>query len=114
MAIKNKKTKSKTNRNGDRRHNGASRSKAPLPAKDARNGVPTLPSKAEDTSLRTYAIPDFRLEHPNFTVRQAIEKDKDGTEHVRYEVEGDLSAPVPPIRDSKYLNKQQAIEIYRY
>jgi pyruvate dehydrogenase E1 component alpha subunit/2-oxoisovalerate dehydrogenase E1 component alpha subunit len=33
---------------------------------------------------------------------------------VRYEVSGDLSAPVPPIRDSKYLSKQQCIEIYRW
>jgi len=51
---------------------------------------------------------------PTSASRQAIEKDKDGTEHVRYEVTGDLSAPVPPIRDSKYLSKQQCIEIYRY
>ena len=27
---------------------------------------------------------------------------------------GNLSAPAPPLRDSKYLNKQQSIEIYRY
>ncbi|PYV94247.1 MAG: hypothetical protein DMG90_00130, partial [Acidobacteria bacterium] len=31
-----------------------------------------------------------------------------------YEVEGDLNTPVPPIRDSNYLSKQQCIEIYRY
>ncbi|HKV81648.1 MAG TPA: thiamine pyrophosphate-dependent enzyme, partial [Candidatus Sulfotelmatobacter sp.] len=64
--------------------------------------------------LRTYEIPDFRLEHPQFSVRQLTEKDKTGQEHVSYEVTGDLEAPVPPIRDSKYLDKQQAIEIYRY
>ncbi len=33
---------------------------------------------------------------------------------IRYEVSGDLSSPVPPIRDSKYLSKQQCIEIYRW
>jgi TPP-dependent pyruvate/acetoin dehydrogenase alpha subunit len=58
---------------------------------------------------RTYTIADHRLERPQFTLRQV--RGKDG---VRYEVEGDLSAPVPPIRDSKYLSKQQCIEIYRW
>ena len=58
---------------------------------------------------RTYSIPDFRLEKPNFTVRQ-IRKG----EACRYEVSGDLSAPAPPIRDSKYLGKQQCIELYRW
>ena len=106
----NKKTKSKRNSNGSRPRNG---SKALLLAKNARNGAPKS-SLAEHSGLRTYSIPDYRLEHPDFTVRQAIEKHKDCTEHVRYEVEGDLDAPVPPIRDSKYLSKQQAVEIYRY
>jgi TPP-dependent pyruvate/acetoin dehydrogenase alpha subunit len=67
-----------------------------------------------NSDLRSYLIPDYRLERPDFTVRQAIEKHKDGTEHVRYEVEGNLSAPVPPIRDSKCLDRKQSIEIYRY
>ena len=58
---------------------------------------------------RTYTIPDYRLEKPDFTVRQ-IRKG----EICCYEVGGDLSAPAPPIRDSKYLNKQQCIEIYRW
>jgi TPP-dependent pyruvate/acetoin dehydrogenase alpha subunit len=69
---------------------------------------------AEASELRTYSIPDYRLERATFTVRQVTEKDKRGHEHVRYEVEGDLNAPVPPIRDSKYLDQKQAIEIYRY
>ena len=55
---------------------------------------------------RTYSIPDYRLEKPNFSVRQ-IRKG----EQCCYEVSGDLNAPVPPIRDSKYLSKQQCIEI---
>ncbi|MGA9304765.1 MAG: hypothetical protein WBW31_05095, partial [Candidatus Sulfotelmatobacter sp.] len=94
MAIKKKNSRNGTN--GNRRRNGASQS--------------TLPT----TDVRTYSIPDMRLEHPDLTVRQAIEKDRDGTEHVRYEVTGNLNAPVPPIRDSKYLDKKQCIEIYRY
>ena len=61
------------------------------------------------TSERRYSIPDFRLEKPSFTVRQVRDGDT-----VRYEVDGDLSAPVPPIRESKYLDKKQCIEIYRW
>src|SRR4051812_45664482 len=58
---------------------------------------------------RTFEIPDYRLEKPAFTVRQ-IRKG----EECCYEVSGDLNAPAPPIRDSKYLNRQQCIEIYRW
>jgi len=58
---------------------------------------------------RVYSIPDYRLEKPSFTIRQLRKGDE-----VRYEVEGDLTAPVPPIRESKYLIKQQHIEIYRW
>jgi len=71
-------------------------------------------AKSAAPQLRTYTIPDLRLEHPDLSIHQSIEKDKDGAEHVRYEVTGNLDAPVPPIRDSKYLTKQQAIEIYRF
>ena len=80
----------------------------------SRNGSPPGAKTLANSDLRTYSIPDYRLEHPDLTVRQAIEKDKDGTERVRYEVGGNLDAPVPPIRDSKYLTKRQAVEIYRY
>ncbi len=114
--------------NGNRSRNGNSRPKAPILAKAARNGAPKAGAigsaqgkngapKAESANgsgLRTYSIPDYRLEHPDYSVRQLVEKDKDGTQHVRYEVSGDLDAPVPPIRESKYLDKRQAIEIYRY
>lgn len=58
---------------------------------------------------RTYTILDYRLEQPSFTLRQ-ICTDKG----VCYEVDGDLSQPAPPIRGSKYLSKQQVIEIYRW
>ena len=73
----------------------------------SRNGLrsvqPALPQQ------RTYSIPDFRFEKPNFTVRQMRSGDT-----CRYEVSGDLSVPAPPIRESKYLSKQQCIELYRW
>ena len=75
--------------------------------KPSKNG--TRPSAPALPQQRTYAIPDHRLEKPDFTVRQVRKGDD-----IHYEVSGDLSAPVPPIRDSKYLNKQQCIEIYRW
>src|SRR5437016_7234677 len=61
------------------------------------------------TNQRTYTISDYRLEKPAFQVRQLRVGDE-----LQYEVTGDLSAPVPPIRDSKYLSKKQCIEIYRW
>ncbi len=64
---------------------------------------------AASQSQRTYTIADYRLESPDFRVRQVRDGDA-----VRYEVEGDLSAAVPPIRESKYLDKKQCLEIYRW
>ena len=59
---------------------------------------------------RTYTILDYRLEQPSFTLRQVR-----AGESVRYEVEsGDLSAPAPPLRESRYLSAKQVIEIYRW
>jgi TPP-dependent pyruvate/acetoin dehydrogenase alpha subunit len=70
---------------------------------------PLKPAVA-DGDLRTYTIHDYRLEKPRFTLRQVRTGDE-----VRYEVEsGDLSAPAPPIRESKYLTREQCIEIYRW
>jgi TPP-dependent pyruvate/acetoin dehydrogenase alpha subunit len=67
-------------------------------------------SQKQNGDLRSYSIPDYRLEKPTFTVRQVRVGDR-----VRYEVEsGDLSKPAAPIRDSKYLTKQQTIGIYRW
>jgi TPP-dependent pyruvate/acetoin dehydrogenase alpha subunit len=58
---------------------------------------------------RTYTIADYRLEKPEFSLHQVRVGDT-----IRYEVEGDLSAPVPPLRDSTYLSKKQCIDIYRW
>src|SRR5208337_4883701 len=60
--------------------------------------------------LRSYTIRDYRLEKPSFTVRQVRAGDE-----VRYEVEsGDFSSAPPPILESKYLSREQCIEIYRW
>ena len=71
---------------------------------------------APKTNSRSYPILDYRLEKPNFTLRQIVTRKNDGTgNEMRYEVEsGDLSAPAPPLRDSQYLSRQQIIEIYRW
>ncbi len=64
---------------------------------------------AEYNGARTYTIPDYRLERPEFSVQLTLDGDE-----AHYEVVGDLSAPVPPIRDSRYLTRAQAIEIYYF
>jgi TPP-dependent pyruvate/acetoin dehydrogenase alpha subunit len=61
------------------------------------------------TSVRTYEIPDYRLERPEFRVYQSGEGSS-----VEYKIEGDLSAAAPPIRDSKSLTREQCIAIYRW
>src|SRR5882762_3498969 len=67
-------------------------------------------AQSSPNGVRTYSIPDYRLEKPRFTSRQV--RVGDG---IRYEVESDdLSTPVPPIRESKYLSCEQLIEIYRW
>jgi len=56
-----------------------------------------------------YGIPDYRLEVLDC---RTVEQWVDG--QFCYNVEGDLSADPPPLRESKYLNKQLSIDIYRY
>src|SRR5437588_8850130 len=72
--------------------------------KDRHNGPASASARQ-----RSYTIPDYRLEKPNFTIRQIRKGDE-----ICYEVEGNLNTSVPPIRESKYLSKQQHIEIYRW
>ena len=72
-------------------------------------GVPPVAKSQTPASERTYTIPDYRLENPDFHVVQV----RVGGE-VRYDVTGNLSVPVPPIRDSQYLSKQQCLQIYRW
>jgi TPP-dependent pyruvate/acetoin dehydrogenase alpha subunit len=66
-------------------------------------------SESTIATQRTYTIADYRLEKPSFKLRQVCKDDA-----TCYEIEGDLSAPVPPIRESKYLDKKQCLEIYRW
>jgi TPP-dependent pyruvate/acetoin dehydrogenase alpha subunit len=60
-------------------------------------------------SVRSYSIPDSRLERLDCRIFMS----GDGT-NVEYCIEGDLSAPAPPIRASKYLSREQSIAIYRW
>ena len=88
--------------------NGKISSVAKSPSKTAKpqvhgNGGPAAISR------NPHGIPDWRLERPDLKVIEVSKKDE-----VHYEVIGDLSAPVPPIRDSKYLSREQAIALYRW
>jgi len=65
---------------------------------------PKLPS-----SERKYRIEDHRLECFDCSIETVTNGDT-----VEYKIHGDLSAPSPPIVDSKYLKKEQCIEIYRW
>jgi TPP-dependent pyruvate/acetoin dehydrogenase alpha subunit len=84
-------------------------SKAPVRHSSNGRGQRASQSPIAKSSQRTYTILDYRLEKPSFSIRQIHRGDE-----VRYEVDGDLSAPVPPIRESKYLDKKQCLEIYRW
>jgi TPP-dependent pyruvate/acetoin dehydrogenase alpha subunit len=91
----------------------AKKKKAALKARvrPSSNGRGQLASQSSSISpsQRTFNILDYRLEKPSFSIRQIREDGK-----VRYQVNGDLSAAVPPIRESKYLDKKQCLEIYRW
>jgi len=86
-----------------RQNNGNSNRSAKNPT--TANGTPAGPA----ISHNSHGIPDWRLEKPDF---RTVEVAKDGDVH--YEVRGNLSATAPPIRDSKYLKKEQCIELYRW
>ena len=82
--------------------------------KASANGSNVTKPKAQrasrnDSSLRCYNIPDYRLEHPEFRIFMSGEGSS-----VEYRIEGDLSAAAPPIRESKYLSREQSIAIYRW
>ncbi|MBA3912945.1 MAG: thiamine pyrophosphate-dependent dehydrogenase E1 component subunit alpha [Acidobacteriales bacterium] len=82
---------------------------APLNAAAPSNGHQGSAPVAVQSSTRTYVIEDYRLEKPAFTMCQSP-----SDAGVCYQITGDLSAPVPPIRESKYLDKTQSLEIYRW
>src|SRR5499427_7337658 len=59
--------------------------------------------------VNEYGIPDWRLEHPEFEIVEVS-----AGPDVHYEIRGKLDTPVPPIRESQYLKKQQCVELYRW
>src|SRR5215475_4683425 len=65
--------------------------------------------RAPGIRTNPHGIPDWRLEQPDF---QVLEVSKNGQVH--YEIRGNLNTPVPPIRESRYLSKEQSVELYRY
>ncbi len=65
--------------------------------------------EAASSMLRCYNLPDYRLERPEFALHMETEG-----EQVQYRVEGDLAAPAPPLRESKYLKREQSVELYRW
>jgi len=83
--------------------------KAPVRHRSNGRGQRAPQSPIVKSSQRSFIILDYRLEKPSFSIHQIRKGDE-----VRYEVEGDLSAPVPPIRESKYLDKKQCLDIYRW
>src|SRR5215469_10739156 len=84
-----------------------SKNSHPPKSKVSPNGRPR--SKAAAVRTNEYGIPDWRLEKPEFEI---VEISK-GPE-VRYEIRGNLNAPVPPIRESRNLDKAQCLDLYRW
>ncbi len=66
-------------------------------------------SKQPPIGQNSHGIPDWRLEQLPFHIESEW---ADG--EYRYKVTGDTNTPVPPLRPSKYLSKEQSIEMFRY
>jgi TPP-dependent pyruvate/acetoin dehydrogenase alpha subunit len=88
--------------------------KSAEPSSASANGKPKS-SNGSNTSLQQppptknpNGIPDYRLEQLPFHIEGEW---KDGNYH--YKVVGDTTAPAPPLRPSKYLTREQSIDIYR-
>jgi len=75
-----------------------------MPAKKLSRSSDSRPPQS-----RTYSISDRRLECLDCTIETVSNGDQ-----VEYRVHGDLSKPAPAIVDSRYLKKEQCIEIYRW
>ncbi len=63
---------------------------------------------AKPIGVNPHGVPDWRMEQLPFH----IESEWTGGQY-HYKVVGDTTAPAPPIRPSKYLSKEQSLEIYR-
>ena len=82
---------------------------SPRPTATEASPATRISDDSASSTLRCYNIPDYRLEHPEFRIFMSGEGSS-----LEYQVEGDLSATAPPIRESKYLSRQQSIAIYRW
>ncbi len=71
---------------------------------------PTAPEKTAAAPIGTnpHGIPDWRLEQIPFHIESEWVNGEFG-----YKIVGETDTPVPPLRPSKYLSKEQSIEIYR-
>lgn len=75
----------------------------------ARHSAQSVKPEYPDVGYNPNGIPDWRLDPPDFHTEEEC---KDGKLH--YVLKGDWDKPAPPLRESKYLNREQSIEIYRY
>ena len=89
-------------------HRKATVANSPTAASPKTNGRPKSSRDGNRDWQRSYTIPDYRLEKLDCRVQQI------SGENVHYQVCGDLSAPVPPLRESRYLKPKQCVEIYRW
>ncbi len=88
--------------------------KAPEPSSASANGKPKstngskLLHEPQPPTKNPNGIPDYRLEQIPFHIEGEW---KDGNYH--YKVVGDTTAPAPPLRPSKYLSREQSLDVYR-
>jgi pyruvate dehydrogenase E1 component alpha subunit/2-oxoisovalerate dehydrogenase E1 component alpha subunit len=82
---------------------------SPKPTNTESNRATKTANDSASSMLRCYNIPDYRLERPEFRIFMSGEGS-----NLEYQIEGDLSAAAPPIRDSKYLSSEQCIALYRW
>ncbi len=76
---------------------------------EAQRGMSKAAAAPEPVHINRYGIPDWRLEVPDFKLCQTTKNDE-----VCWEVTGKLDLAAPSIRESKYLSREQCIEIYRW
>jgi TPP-dependent pyruvate/acetoin dehydrogenase alpha subunit len=82
---------------------------SPTSIKTGLSAAPKTSDDAASSMLRSYNIPDYRLERPEVRIFMSGEGSS-----LEYRIDGDLSAKAPPIRDSKYLSREQSITLYRW
>ena len=80
---------------------------AAKPTPNTSNGLPAKVTQPP-TGFNPHGVPDWRLEQLPFHVESEWANGE-----YRYKVVGDTTAPAPPLRPSKYLSKEQSIEVYR-